>query len=597
MKKIKCHFLIPVSILLTSIMFSQKKELDNADFFLKTRKIDSATISIKKIDTNTLNTYNKGRFHFIQGKILRSKDIHHKAFEEFLTAKRNLELSDSISLIAQINLHIVDLLNDQKNLKVSNKPFLDEYIAYSKKTENSIDVSKAYGKIAASFLNADDSDKAIIYFDKAILEANKAKDTLLSASFLFNKGVVYNTVAKKYDSALYFFKKVLPVFKKHKRIEYLAYNYNNQAEAYKKLNNFNRAIFFYMKADSLKLRTYSLKTKKIFYQNISDLYSKSGNFENAFIYAKKQIQIIDSIDNQSQNNAIVEAENKYRAAQKEKLNLILQTEIEKKKQEQQLLWIGSFSLLILGSSIGFLIYKNTKRKQHIAEQQREIEIQKTEKLLKEQELASIDAMIAGQEKERQRLANDLHDNLGSTLATVKLHFQHLKNNKDNPNIENTTELYTKTDNLLEEAYQKVRTIAHEKNSGVMANQGLLPAIKKLAKKVSNSNQLVVEVQDYGLDKRLDNALEISIFRITQELITNAIKHAHASEIHISLTNHEGLLNIIIEDNGNGFDAKVLPKKDGMGLATIEKRIEHLEGTFEIDSTIGKGTHIIINIPI
>jgi len=206
-------------------------------------------------------------------------------------------------------------------------------------------------------------------------------------------------------------------------------------------------------------------------------------------------------------------------------------------------------------------------------------------------------MISGQEKERQRLANDLHDNLGSTLATVKLHFEHLKNNRDNPKIENREELYSKTNNLLDEAYQKVRTIAHEKNSGVMAKQGLLPAIKNLAKKASNGNGLQIEVQDYGLDERLDNALEISIFRMIQELITNAIKHAEASEINISLTNHDSLLNIIVEDNGKGFDAKVLPEKDGMGLKSIEKRIEHMEGTFEIDSSLGKGTNIIINIPI
>ncbi|WP_248329123.1 sensor histidine kinase [Aquimarina acroporae] len=283
--------------------------------------------------------------------------------------------------------------------------------------------------------------------------------------------------------------------------------------------------------------------------------------------------------------------------EKEKLNLILQTEIEKKKQQQRYLWIGSISLLIIGSGFSFLIYKNTRKKQRIAEQEKELEVQKTEKLLKEQELAAIDAMILGQEKERQRLANDLHDNLGSTLATVKLHFQHLQKNQNNPKAENLEEIYHKTNTLLDEAYQKVRTMAHEKNSGVMANQGLLLAIKNLAKKVSNGNEMLVEVQDYGLNERLDNTLEISIFRVIQELITNIIKHANANEIHISLTNHDSLLNIIVEDNGKGFDAKILPEKEGMGLKNIEKRIEHLEGTFEIDSTLEKGTNIIINIPI
>lgn len=237
------------------------------------------------------------------------------------------------------------------------------------------------------------------------------------------------------------------------------------------------------------------------------------------------------------------------------------------------------------------------RKQKIAAQEREIEVQRIDKILKEQELQTIDAMILGQEKERQRIANDLHDDLGSTLASAKLHFQHLHKNIQNPKIKDKEALFTQTNLLLEEAYQQVRTIAHEKNSGVMANQGLLPAIKQLAKKISAANKLQITVQDYNLEERLDNTLEISIFRIIQELITNTIKHADATEVDISLTNHDALLNIIVEDNGKGFDATILPNKDGMGLKNIEKRVEYLEGTFEIDSTPHKGTNIIINIPI
>lgn len=283
------------------------------------------------------------------------------------------------------------------------------------------------------------------------------------------------------------------------------------------------------------------------------------------------------------------------ALENSKLEIQLQT-AEKEKQilRNQNIVIVLGSVLLLGSCVGFLLLKNIKRKQRIAEQEKEIQIQKTEKILKEQELASVDAMLAGQEKERQRLANDLHDSLGGTLATVKLHFEHLKSN---PNHKDADVLYTKTDALLQEAYQKVRTIAHEKNSGVMANQGLLPAIKNLAKKVSYGNHLTIDIQDYGLEQRLDNHIEITIFRIIQELITNIIKHANATEIQISLTNHDAMLNIIVEDNGKGFDPRQLPQKEGMGLSTIEKRIEHLEGTFEIDSTAGKGTNIIINIPI
>ncbi len=317
------------------------------------------------------------------------------------------------------------------------------------------------------------------------------------------------------------------------------------------------------------------------------------SYQGAYEKFAKSVQLEHQLDFQKNTSDNIKLNKQLQTAEKEKQILIEQ----QKKKKNQNIAIGLGGTLFLGGIITFLLYRNTKRKQKIAEQEKEIQIQKTEKILKEQELTSIDAMLSGQEKERQRLANDLHDNLGSTLATLRLHFDHLKNNRDNPKVDNIEELYSKTDNLLNEAYQKVRTIAHEKNSGVMANQGLLPAIKKLAKKVSNGDEFQIEIQGYGLEERLDNALEISIFRMIQELITNIIKHAEANEVHISLTNHDSLLNIIIEDNGKGFEAKILPEKDGMGLKNIEKRIEYLEGTFEIDSTIGKGTHIIINIPI
>nr|WP_256259885.1 sensor histidine kinase [Winogradskyella luteola] len=200
-------------------------------------------------------------------------------------------------------------------------------------------------------------------------------------------------------------------------------------------------------------------------------------------------------------------------------------------------------------------------------------------------------MIEGQEKERQRIANDLHDDLGGLMATVKLHFNALKD-KDSP------ELYEKTNNLIEEAYQKVRSVAHAKNSGVIAKQGLLKAVRHMAEKISASNEIQIDVLDHGLDNRLENSLELTSFRIIQELITNVIKHAEASEATIHLTNHEDSINIMVEDNGKGFNpSQVTKTKKGMGISSIDKRVEHLDGKLTIESEKNKGTTVIIDIPL
>ena len=158
-------------------------------------------------------------------------------------------------------------------------------------------------------------------------------------------------------------------------------------------------------------------------------------------------------------------------------------------------------------------------------------------------------------------------------------------------------MFQKTGSLLDEAYNEVRSMAHVKHSGVIAKEGLLPAVEKLARNASLQQSLQVEVQDFGLTERLEPSLEISIFRMIQELVTNIIKHANASEATIAITQHENSLNIIVEDNGKGFNATKFQQKEGMGLSSIERRVEFLEGTLEIDATPGKGTTILIDIPL
>jgi len=218
-----------------------------------------------------------------------------------------------------------------------------------------------------------------------------------------------------------------------------------------------------------------------------------------------------------------------------------------------------------------------------------------EKALKEYELNSIDLMLEGQEKERERIANDLHDNLGSMLATLKLNFENLKLRK-NELRDDENRLYERTDELIEEAYQKVRRLAHAKNAGVIANDGLLPAIEKLADRLSIPQKLKIDVVHFGFEGRLENTLEISIFRMVQELATNIIKHAGATEATIHLTHHDDIINLIIEDNGRGFKEDETVTDAGMGLQSIKKKVTQLGGTMEIDSTPFKGTTIIIDIP-
>ena len=153
----------------------------------------------------------------------------------------------------------------------------------------------------------------------------------------------------------------------------------------------------------------------------------------------------------------------------------------------------------------------------------------------------------------------------------------------------------KTSGMLDDAYQEVRRIAHNMVSGVLTKFGLIPALQELARTISEGGEMNVKVISSGLGDRLNNKIEITLYRIVQELLSNILKHANASETIIQLTRLNGELNISVEDNGKGFNPEKI--KYGMSIKNIEARVQALEGTFFIDSGKGNGTTVMIDLPI
>ncbi|MFD2567756.1 sensor histidine kinase [Pseudotenacibaculum haliotis] len=369
---------------------------------------------------------------------------------------------------------------------------------------------------------------------------------------------------------------------------------------YYKLNQQNESIKYYKEGVSVPIILGRQRYKKsIAYDWIIKYYKNINKLDSALIYIDKKNKL-DSLISYGNN---LEFSTIYN-------NQKLRDESEEQKKTYDNYLIVGISFFLFLITISSLTIKNSRRKRLLAIQEKELEIQKnialaqekeleTQKnltLLKEQEITTINAMIEGQEKERKRVAEDLHDNLGSVIATLKLHFDNLRINREKKKIDQET-LFDKTESLIDEAYKKVRSIAHAKNAGVIANQGLLTAVEIMAEKISSAtNNFEIQVVYSGLDTPLDNSLEIALFRIIQELTTNIIKHAEASFVTIGLNEHQDGINIMIEDNGKGMDASQINLKKGMGLHSIQTRVEHLKGDFTIDSTPTKGTTIIINVP-
>ena len=206
-------------------------------------------------------------------------------------------------------------------------------------------------------------------------------------------------------------------------------------------------------------------------------------------------------------------------------------------------------------------------------------------------------MLKGQEMERKRIAQDLHDRLGSMLSMVKIHFNSVEENISAIQEQNNIQ-YEKAHSLLDEACEEVRKIAHDMVSGVLHKFGLLPALHSLQTSINETGQLKLSVLDFGFHQdRLEYEIEINVYRIIQELLGNVLKHAQASEMTIQLIKKENNLHVQVEDDGIGFNAENISSFGGMGLKNIGARVNSLNGELNIDSGKGSGTIVIIDIPL
>ncbi len=406
------------------------------------------------------------------------------------------------------------------------------------------------------------------------------------------KGVYYK-MEGLYEKAKENYDKVFTSIEELPCNKYLLFRtYIHLAELSKYEKQYNKGINYLEKAENYIDISDSLKS----YMHIKwfryRVYDASGDIEKSLDNLKEYNRML--IETQHYKNNLSNSALKIELETAEKDNQIL---LDKQQEEQHRTIITILGIvLVLGTIIAFLYYRNSKRKQHIISQQLEIEGQKLEKIEKEQELAAIDAMILGQEKEREAIASDLHDNVCALLSAAKMQFEHLTERVESADQKKVDELFDKTKNLLDNAYDEVHSMAYQKNSGIMAKKALLPAIENLIRNNNGINGINIELQHFGLDQRLESSKEIFIFRIIQELIANIVKHAKATEANISITLHETSISIIVEDNGIGMSEAVLLKNKGLGIRNIKKRIQSINGTMNIDSYPNKGTSIIIEIP-
>ncbi|WP_460635271.1 ATP-binding protein [Larkinella harenae] len=316
-------------------------------------------------------------------------------------------------------------------------------------------------------------------------------------------------------------------------------------------------------------------------RHTADSYSHKGDYKKAYESALKTLDFTNQFYYSEQTKSIrlqeLDSQVKTLAVEK-KL-------VEEQNRHQHMINITLASGLII-SVLGVFALIFGRRQQKLINHQQTVIAQQQ---IRDLELKSLQAMIEGQESERSRIARDLHDGLGIQLSRIKLfveaHQEQLPLSVKEP-----------LNQFLDEACTETRLISSDLRPYALSTFGLIPALEDLVQKLNLVNETALTLEHYGEVPDLGDEASVMIYRVVQELLNNALKHADAQTITVQMMTNDEAVLISVDDDGKGGDFETDSLK-GNGIANIKSRISYLGGQVMWQSEPGKGTSVMISLPM
>ncbi len=464
--------------------------------------------------------------------------------------------------------------------------------------ENSI-----LNNLGIQYVKLADYDSALWCYNQSIVICGKLESDVCEADPLGNIGEIY-LFKQEYTKALYF------LFKAKRRYESIGAKepqipvLSNIGRVYQNMGDYKNSIIYLEKAMKFaKEGNNPILLYKLHY-NLAWAYRTAGEIDLSWDNLDDYQKLHDSIVSAESNRRLEKLLAKFEIDRKEKeiellnkenqlQNAVLatkQSEVERQSQIRNITVISSFCIIIPILILLIVYQQKIKANELLSIRNEEINKQKILKLIQDHEIKAIKAMIEGQEKERTRIASDLHDGIGGTLASIK--FDLIRLQKESDGQQRLQQVIKKIDDSCHE----IRTITHHLTPIKILNQSFIEMIKYYLDEIAQSNSIKLSFSSYPKNElnQLSDEIKIEIYRIIQELMNNIIKHAQAKHVDVQITKRTGNINLIVEDSGVGFNTS--KNYHGIGLHNIVSRVNLLNGDFDIDSSKGRGTIVIIDIP-
>jgi two-component system, NarL family, sensor kinase len=552
---------------LISSTYSQKDKTDSALKYCKLAFISAGDLNDTTL--KALSAYNAGFASRLMSNYPEALKWLYIALENFQILKIKKSIAKTSREIGTVYRRTEDFVKAKEMLASS----LTDFYALGD-TDEVIVGENILGIVCAQ---TNQSNLALAHFKKAeVLCLKKGKQKELAQTYT-NLCGWYGDQGN--DSASYYNDQEIAIRAKLNDLPGLAIAFNNKANILYNQQQFTVAISYLdtalAYADTVKRSNTKLSILISYYK----VYKALDKFEKALYYHEEYWALKDSIFNSQKSAQMAEMQTRFESHQKEAENERLTSENFKNstKLKQQYYVIG---LLIASLIILLLIYNRflQRQKQRMELQTAQVQEAKTK------------AVLEAEEKERERIARDLHDGVGQVLSAARINLDNYHNTAD-PSALSTSLA------LIDEAVNEVRSVSHQMIPNTLLKAGFANAARDFLNKISSKNGLSVSFITHGLEINIPSAVETVLYRVLQESVSNIIKHANATKITIQVTADPHEVSMIVEDNGRGFDINIPSLSDGIGLKNIKSRVAYLNGEVLFDSSPSNGTTITVDIPL
>ncbi|WP_118973969.1 sensor histidine kinase [Taibaiella koreensis] len=317
------------------------------------------------------------------------------------------------------------------------------------------------------------------------------------------------------------------------------------------------------------------------YALLAETYHQLGNGDMAYRFLLQYNALSDSLNLLERDKAVDRLEQQFRLAEKEKQIAKQQREALLQQQGIRNRNIGiiiALSGLVVLVVLLIVLQKSARRRMQLLRHQKEIH--------------ELKAMISGEERERNRLAIELHDNVGALLSAASYS---LDSAKEREHGFQQQEDLGKIGAIIVGIRSEIRRTAHTLMPDVLLRHSLPEAVRQYCAFIERDTGLQVSMQQQGSFEHLSQEAQLSVYRIVQELLQNIQKHAGATSALVQLHSGNGIVSLTVEDNGRGMPEQ--PERTGMGLQNIARRLKVMEGSISFDSEAGKGTSVYVELNI